>query len=396
MSALEGVRVLELGQLIAGPFAGALLANHGAQVIKVEPLGGDPLRTWRLLENGTSLWWKSLSRNKRCVAIDLKTEEGQALIRRLCGQVDVLIENFKPGTLEAWNLAPQTLRAQSPDLIISRVSGFGQTGPYAHRPGYASVCEAMGGLRYINGFEGAPPVRPNLSLGDSLAGMHAAFAIMMALFQRGQLGGGQTLDISIAESCFNMLESVLPEYDRLGEIRGPSGSSLTGVAPTGTYRTRDERWLSIGANGERLFAKLCEAMEKPQLHRDPRYADNPARVANRRTLEAHIEAWVSDHDLDWLCARLESFGVPFGPVYTAKDIAEDPHFAARELFVSPESGEGGPLPALLPRLERSSGEVRFEGPDLGAHTIEVLKEQLGLKTEELDALIGAGIIVAKR
>jgi crotonobetainyl-CoA:carnitine CoA-transferase CaiB-like acyl-CoA transferase len=388
LSPLAGVRVLELGQLLAGPFAGCVLGYFGAEVIKVEPLNGDPLRNWRVLRDGTSLWWYSLARNKKSVAIDLQTDTGRELVRKLAAQCDVLIENFKPGTMEKWGLGPEHLKALRPDLIYTRVSGYGQTGPYASKPGFASVCEAVGGLRYVNGFPDRPPVRPNLSLGDSLAGMHAVVGTLLALFARGKgraaEGRGQVVDVAIYESIFNMLEGIVPEYDAAGVVRGPSGSTLTGIVPSNTYLCGDDKYVVIGANGDSLFQRLMRAIGKPEMASDARYANNAGRVQHEREIDEVISAWTRANDSATVLKALDDISVPGGPIYSVADMAADPHFNARGLFQSVEI-DGRPLkiPAITPLLSETPGATRTPGPKLGEHTDEVLRSMAGATETEL-------------
>ena len=381
---LAGVRVLELGQLIAGPFAGSVLGYFGAEVIKIEPLNGDPLRNWRVLRDGTSLWWYSLGRNKKSVALDLQTDVGRDLVRKLAAQSDVLIENFKPGTMEKWGLGPTELKALRPDLIYTRVSGYGQTGPYASKPGFASVCEAIGGLRYVNGFADRPPVRPNLSLGDSLAGLHAIIGVLLALVARGKTARGQVVDVAIYESVFNMLEGVVPEFDGAGVVREPSGSTLTGIVPSNTYRCRDEKYVVIGANGDSLFQRLMRAIGKPEMAADPRFANNAGRVQHEHEIDAAITAWTQANDSATVLRTLDEISVPGGPIYSVADMAADPHFAARGLFQSVEV-EGQPLkvPAIVPFLSETPGATRHAGPKLGEHTDEVLSSLAGASAADL-------------
>ncbi|MFL6577475.1 MAG: CaiB/BaiF CoA transferase family protein, partial [Povalibacter sp.] len=331
---LEGVRVLEVGQLLAGPFAGCVLGYFGAEVIKIEPRGGDPLRNWRVLRDGTSLWWYSLARNKKSVAIDLQTDEGRDLTRKLASQCDVLIENFKPGTMEKWGLGPETLKSLRPDLIYTRVSGYGQRGPYASKPGFASVCEAIGGLRHINGFPDRPPVRPNLSLGDSLAGLHAVIGILLALLaKRGPTQGqGQTVDVAIYESVFNLMEGIVPEYDGAGLVRGPSGSTLTGIGPSNTYRCFDGKYIVIGANGDSLFQRLMRALGRNDMAEDPRFANNAGRVTHEREIDEVIARWAAARDSHDVLKVLDEISVPGGPIYRGADMMNDAHFNARGLF----------------------------------------------------------------
>lgn len=396
---LEGVRVLEMGQLLAGPFAGTILAYFGAEVVKVEPPGtGDPIRHWRLVEDGSSLWWHSVGRNKKCVTLDLRRDEGRRLARRLAAEVDVLIENFRPGTLEKWGLGPEDLKADHPDLIFARVSGYGQTGPYASRPGYASVCEGVGGLRYLNGFPDRPPVRPNLSLGDSLAGLHAAFGIVLALLHRERASAlpaaaGQVVDVAIYEAVFNMLESVVPEYDRCGEVRGPSGSTITGIVPTNTYLCRDGKHVIIGGNGDSIFRRLMRAAGRPEMADDPRLADNVGRVERQEEVDGAIGAWTATLAAAEVLERLEQAGVPAGPINSVADMVEDAHFQARGLFEDVEVG-GRPLkiPALLPKLSSTPGRTRWPGPAVGAHNREILGGWLGLSAAEIDRLAAEQVI----
>ncbi len=393
---LAGIRVLELGQFVAGPTATLLLGYFGAEVIKIEPPGGDPIRAWRAVDRGTSLWWRSIARNKKCLSIDLKRRRGQALVRRLVAQSDVLVESFRPGTLAKWNLAPADLRRQHPKLILAQVSGFGQTGPYAARPGYASVCEAFGGFRHVTGMPGEPPVRPNLSIGDTLAGLHAALGIVMALYQRDAQpsgGTGQVVDTAIYESVFSLLESVVPEFDRLGLVRQPSGTTITGVAPTGTYRCHDGKPVVIGANSDSLFRRLCDAMGRPDLADEPAYRDNEGRAAHQAELDGVIGQWSQGHSATEVMARLEAAAVPCSPIYDAADILADPHYRARDQFEPVAvDGEQLLLPAIAPKLEETPGRTAWPGPELGAHTDEVLGGLLGLSAAEILELRSAGVV----
>ncbi len=391
---LHGVRVLELGQLMAGPFAGTLLAYFGAEVVKVEPPGtGDPVRNWRVLDQGTSLWWSSLGRNKRCVTLDLRQEPGRALVRRLAAQADVLIENFKPGTLEKWGLGPAVLQADNPRLIYTRVSGFGQTGPYAQRPGYASVCEAVGGLRHVTGQPGAPPVRANLSLGDTVAGLHAALGVLLALLARQNGSPGQVVDVAIYEAVFNLLEAVIPEFDRKGIVREPSGTTITGIVPTNTYCCADGKYVVIGANGDSVYRRLMTAAGRVDLAQDPRLADNAGRVAHQAEVDQAIAAWTATLPAAQVLEHLEAASVPAGSIYSVADMFADPHFHARGLFENVEVG-GQPLkiPAILPKLSATPGATTWPGPPIGAHNHEVLSGWLGLTAEEITALAAQGVI----
>jgi crotonobetainyl-CoA:carnitine CoA-transferase CaiB-like acyl-CoA transferase len=391
---LDGVRVLELAQLVAAPTAAALLGYFGADVVKVEePGAGDPLRTWRVTDDaGTSFWWRSLARNKRCITLDLRRAEGRDVARRLAARADVLVESFRPGTLERWGLGPDVLLADNPRLVVARVSGFGQTGPYAHRPGYASIAEAYGGLRHLTGFPGEPPVRANLSLGDSLAGLHAAFGVLLALRARDATGRGQVVDVALTESVFAMLESVIPDFAGAGVVRGPSGTTITGVAPSDAYPTRDGRHVVIGANGESVFRRLMHAIGRADLAADPGLAGNAARVAAQREIDAAITDFTSARDVDAVLAALEAAEVPVGPIHDAAAMLHDPQFVARGLFERAESdGIAYTLPAMFPRLTETPGVTRFAGPAHGAHTREVLREA-GLDDAAIDALAQAGVI----
>jgi len=341
---------------------------------------------------GTSFWWRSLARNKRCITLDLRRAEGRDVARRLAARADVLVESFRPGTLERWGLGPDVLLADNPRLVIARVSGFGQTGPYAHRPGYASIAEAYGGLRHLTGFPGEPPVRANLSLGDSLAGLHAAFGVLLALRARDATGRGQVVDVALTESVFAMLESVIPDVAGAGVVRGPSGTTITGVAPSDAYPTRDGRRVVIGANGESVFRRLMHAIGREDLGTDPRLVGNAARVAAQREIDAAITDFTSARDVDAVLAALEAAEVPVGPIHDAAAMLHDPQFVARGLFERAESeGVAYTLPAMFPRLTETPGATRFAGPAHGAHTREVLREA-GLDDAAIDALAQAGVI----
>lgn len=386
---LDGIRVLEVGQLLAGPFAACVLGYFGAEVIKIEPPGGDPLRNWRVVRDGTSLWWYSLARNKKSVTIDLQTAGGRDLVKQLAAKSDVLIENFRPGTMEKWGLGPDVLKRLRPDLIYTRVSGYGQSGPYASRPGFASVCEAVGGLRYVNGFPDRPPVRPNLSLGDSLAGLHAVIGVLLALLARGGVmkGAGQTVDIAIYESVFNLLEGVVPEYDGAGVVREPSGSTLTGIVPSNTYLCADDKYIVIGANGDSLFQRLMRALGREDMAADPRFANNAGRVKHEKEIDDVIAAWTRAQPSTHILKILDDICVPGGPIYSVADMAADSHFNARGLFEEVDvNGASLKIPAILPRLDATPGTTQWPGPKLGEHTDEVLGGLLGLTGEQLMAL----------
>jgi crotonobetainyl-CoA:carnitine CoA-transferase CaiB-like acyl-CoA transferase len=394
---LDGIRVLELGQLLAGPFAGCILAYYGAEVIKVEPPGdGDPLRQWRILDDdGTSFWWRSLGRNKKCVTADLRQEEGRDLVRRLAGKCQVLVENFRPGVMEKWGLGPADLWADNPGLIYARISGYGQNGPYASKPGFASVCEGVGGLRYVNGKPGEPPMRPNLSLGDTLAGLHTALGVVMACLHqaRNPGAGGQVIDTALYEAVFNMLEAVVPEYDGAGVVREPSGSTITGIVPTNTYRCSDGKFIIIGANGDSIFRRLCEAMERPDMATDPRLAGNAGRVEQEEEIDAAISAWTGALDSAAALRLLEEARVPAGPIYSVADMMTDPHFMARGLFEEVDvNGEPLKIPALVPRMSGTPGRTDWPGPEVGAFNEEVYGDLLGLSAGEIERLAEEGIL----
>ncbi len=391
---LAGIRVLELGQLLAGPFCGTILGYFGAEVIKVEPPGvGDPIRKWRVLEDGTSLWWRSLARNKKCITVDLKSPRGRDLVRRLAGRSDVLIENFRPGTMEKWELGPEVLRGDNPGLVYTRISGYGQTGPYADKPGFASVCEGFSGFRHINGFPDRPPVRPNLSMGDTLAGIHAALGVVMALLSREREGGGDVIDATLFESIFNIMEAVVPEYDGAGVVREPSGSTLTGIVPSNTYRCADGRYVIVGGNGDSIFKRLMEMVGRDDLADDPRLAHNDGRVRHEAEIDEVLAGWAASVDSDEALRLLEAARVPAGPIYSVREMMTDPQFIARGLFEQVEiNGRPLKIPALAPRMERNAGITRWPGPDLGAHNAEVLEQILGIDADELAALRADGVI----
>jgi crotonobetainyl-CoA:carnitine CoA-transferase CaiB-like acyl-CoA transferase len=394
---LVGIRVLELGSLLAGPFVGRLLGDFGAEIIKAEPPGvGDPLREWGPDRyKGRSLWWPVQSRNKKLITLNLRDERGQDLCRRLAAESDVLVENFRPGTLERWGLAPEELHEINPDLIVARVSGFGQTGPYASRAGFASVGEAMGGIRYINGFPDQPPPRTGISLGDSLAAMFAAQGILMSLVHRERNGGGQVVDASILESCFALLESMVPEYDRLGSIREPSGTVLGHVAPSNIYRSKDGRWVVIAANAETLWKRLCETIGRPDLLEDPRFETHRDRGHNMEALDKIIGEWAGRHDAEEIDRIMAEAGVVSGPVNSIADIFEDPHFEDREMLVPMEDPELGELtsPGIIPKLSETPGAAAFTGAwELGERNSEIYGRLLGLSETEIAQLAQDGVI----
>jgi formyl-CoA transferase len=396
---LEGVRLVELGQLLAGPFTGRLLGDMGAEIIKVEAPGKpDPIRDWgKARYKGRSLWWPVQSRNKKCVTLNLRHEKGQALLLRLVEHADVLVENFRPGTLERWNLGYDRLSEVNPKLVLARVSGYGQTGPYAERAGFASVSEAMGGIRHINGFPDQPPPRMHLSIGDSLAGMFAAQGILSALYWRDALGGGvgQVVDVSLMEAAFALLESTVPEYDRLGIVRGPQGTNLKGIAPSNIFKSSDDHWVVIAANADNVFKRLCEAMDQPELADDERFATHNARGDNQDEIEGIVAAWAKERTAREIDHVLNAAGVICGPIYTVADIFEDPQFAARDMLLKHEDPEFGEYigPGIVPKLSRTPGAVRWSAPwDEGSHNSEIYGGLLGLTDEELGELKEEGIL----
>ncbi|MBI5718282.1 MAG: CoA transferase [Burkholderiales bacterium] len=374
--ALQGLRVLELGQLIAGPFAGKTLADFGADVVKIEPVqGGDPLRTWRLLRDGTSVWWEVQSRNKRSVALDLRTAEGQAAVRALAAEADVLIENFKPGTLEGWGLGWEALHALNPKLVMLRISGFGQTGPDAGKPGFGVLGEAMGGLRHLTAEPGRVPVRVGVSLGDTLAALHGVIGVLLALRHREVSGGeGQMIDVALYESVFNVMESLLPEYDAFGAVRGPAGSALPGIAPSNAYACDDGAYVLVAGNGDGIFRRLMGAIGRADLASDPDLARNDGRVAHVAEIDAAIGAWTAARPIDEVIRGLEAAAVPVGRIYTVADIARDPQYLARGMIVQTADADGRPLkvPGIVPKLSATPGRLRLPAPRLGQHNASVL------------------------
>jgi len=396
---LTGLRVIELGTLLAGPFTGRLLGDMGAEIIKVEAPGKpDPIREWgKARYQGRSLWWPVQSRNKKCITLNLRDERGQQLLLRLVEHADVVTENFRPGTLEKWGLGYDALSAVNPRVVLARISGYGQTGPYAERAGFASVSEAMGGIRHLNGFPGEAPPRMHLSLGDSLAGMFAAQGILSALYWRDVAGGGvgQVVDVSLMEAAFALLESTVPEYDRLGIVRGPQGTNLKGIAPSNIFRSRDEKWIVIAANADNVFARLCEAIGRPELATDEKFATHLARGEHQDEIEGIVADWAVLHDAAEIDRVLNEAGVICGPIYTIADIFEDPQFQAREMLLEHhDPGFGSYIgPGIVPKLTRTPGAVRWSAPwEEGSHNDEIYGELLGLGEDELAPLREDGVI----
>ena len=393
---LQGVRVVEMGSLLAGPFCGQLLGDFGAEVIKVEPPGqGDPMRQWGRQANGRGLWWPIIARNKKSVTLDLRRPQGQELARRLVARCDILVENFRPDTLERWGLSYEALSADNPGLIMVRVSGYGQTGPYRDKAGFGGVAEAMGGLRYITGYPDRPPTRVGISIGDTLAGTLGALGALVALRHRDQHGGrGQVVDVAIFEAVLTYMESLIPEYALAGYVRERSGSVLPGIAPSNIYPTADGTWIVMGANADNVFQRLCQAMGRPEMAQDPRFRDHRSRGQHMELLDDIIAQWTSTLNADQLLQILDQAGVPAGRIYTAREMLEDPHFRAREDVVWVQAPGIGAMPMqnVFPKLSQTPGRVRWAGPELGQHNEEVFGGLLGLDGATLDALREQGVI----
>jgi formyl-CoA transferase len=391
---LAGLKVVELGQLIAGPFAAKTLADFGADVIKIEaPRTGDPLRKWRLLKDGTSVWWQVQSRNKRSVALDLRQAEAQEIVRKLALDADVLIENFRPGAMEGWGLGPDELLALNPRLIMLRISGYGQTGPYRDRPGFGVVAEAMSGLRHLTGEPGRVPVRVGVSIGDTLAALHGVIGILLALQHRHASGKGQVVDVALYEAVFNCMESLLPEYSAFGAVRGPAGSALPGIAPSNAYACKDGGYALIAGNGDSIFKRLMTVMNRQDLGNDPALSDNTGRVARVLEIDAAIGQWTAGLTVDEVLAALEHAEVPAGKIYTVADIAADPHYAARGMLQKVQMDDGSELavPGFVPKLSATPGSQRRNAPALGQDTDAVLRE-VGLTEAQISALRERGIV----
>ena len=395
---LVGLKVLELGQLIAGPFAAKTLADFGAEVIKIEPPGaGDALRKWRLLKDGTSVWWQVQSRNKRSVALDLKQPEAQDIVRKLALDADVLIENFRPGAMEGWGLGPDELLKLNPRLIMLRISGYGQTGPYRDRPGFGVVAEAMSGLRHLTAEPGHVPVRVGVSIGDTLAALHGVIGILLALQHQQKTGVGQVIDVALYEAVFNCMESLLPEYSAFGAVRGPAGSALPGIAPSNAYRCSDGGYALIAGNGDSIFKRLMKVIARDDLAADPGHADNAGRVARVAELDTAIGLWTSTRTVDEVMAALDAAAVPAGRIYTVADIAADPHYQARGMLDSVRMEDGTTLavPGITPKLSLTPGRHRRNAPTLGQDTDAVLHE-LGLTPAQIQALKDKGIVAGQQ
>jgi len=392
---LQGVRVIELGALIAGPYAAGLLAQFGAEVIKIESPGeGDPLRTWRKMHEGTSLWWYSQSRNKKSITVNLKDKRGQQIVRDLVRGADIVIENFRPGTLEKWGLGWDDLARVKPSLIMVRVSGYGQSGPYKERPGFAAIAESVGGLRYLAGYPDRPPVRVGISLGDSLASLYGVIGALLALHHHKVNGGtGQLIDVALYEAVFGVMESLIPEYSAFGYVRERSGASLPGIAPSNTYPCRDGRYVIIAGNADNIFRRLMGAIGRRDLADDPRLARNDGRVAYVELIDEAICAWTGTHAIEDVLATLEAAAVPCGPIFTAAEIHADPHYRARGMLEEHALPDGKlvEFPGVVPKLSASPGRTRWLGPTLGEHTAEVLAD-IGIDAAAHEELQRAGIV----
>ncbi|MEN9899071.1 MAG: hypothetical protein RLZZ152_115 [Pseudomonadota bacterium] len=392
--ALAGLKVVELGQLIAGPFAAKTLADFGADVIKIEPPGaGDPLRQWRLIKDGTSVWWQVQSRNKRSLALDLRQSEAQAIVRKLVKEADVLIENFRPGAMESWGLGPDALLELNPGLIMLRISGYGQSGPYKDKPGFGVVAEAMGGLRHLSAEPGRLPVRVGVSIGDTLASLHGVIGILMALHEKQRSGLGQVIDVALYEAVFNCMESLLPEYSAFGAVRGPAGSALPGIAPSNAYLCKDGKCALIAGNGDSIFKRLMLAIGRADLADDPALTDNAGRVKRVEEIDAAIGAWTSKFNVTEVLAVLDQAAVPAGRIYTVEDIAADPHYLARGMLAEVSMSDGSLLkvPGMVPKLSRTPGQHRRNAPSLGQDTDAVLLD-LGITADQIIEMRKRGIV----
>lgn len=395
--ALEGLKVLEMGQLIAGPFASRLLAEFGAEVIKVEsPATGDAIRSWRVVENGTSLWWYVQSRNKKSITIDLRQTEGQDLIRNLVKEIDILIENFRPGTMEKWGLSYEELKEINPRLIMIRVSGYGQDGPYKDKPGFGSIGEAMGGLRYITGYPDRPPTRVGISIGDSLSALYSVIGALMAVYHRdvNGTGEGQVIDVALYESVFSLMESMVPEFDRAGLVRERTGSTLPGITPSNTYMCADGKFVVIGANGDAIFKRLMYAMGREDVAEDPQFENNAKRSEHAEYLDGLIEGWTKSLPFLEVMEYLDKAKVPAGSIYSVEDIMHDPHYQARKMIqeVAVEGLGMLKMPGIVPKMSATPGGIEWAGPKLGQHTEDVLEEKLRLTDEKIRDLKEKGII----
>jgi formyl-CoA transferase len=393
MEPLANLKVIEMGQLIAGPFAAKTLGDFGADVIKIEaPIVGDALRKWRLLKDGTSVWWQVQSRNKRSLSLDLKLVEAQEIVRALIKEADILIENFRPGTLESWGLDPQDMLQINPKLIVLRISGYGQTGPYRDKPGFGVVAEAMGGLRHLTAEPGRTPVRVGISIGDTLASLHGVIGILLALQERHTSGKGQIIDIALYEAVFNCMESLLPEYSAFGEVRQAAGSALPGIAPSNAYQCRDGRYVLIAGNGDSIFKRLMQVIGREDLGQDAELGSNDGRVKRVGELDQAIGVWASQRTAEQVLEALDQASVPAGKIFTVEDIAKDPHYHARGMIETIHMKDGSSLkvPGIVPKLSRTPGSIKSLAPEVGEQTDQILQE-IGLSTQQIAALKEKGI-----
>jgi crotonobetainyl-CoA:carnitine CoA-transferase CaiB-like acyl-CoA transferase len=399
MGPLAGIKVLELGTLIAGPFCARMLAEFGAEVIKVEaPNGGDPLRQWRVLKDGTSLWWSVQSRNKKSITLNMKDERARAIAKELALEADIVIENYRPGVLEKWGIGYEQLRAANPAAIMVRLSGFGQTGPMKDQPGFGAIGESMGGLRYVSGHADRPPVRVGVSIGDSVAALHGVIGAMMALRHRDATGGrgagqGQMVDVALYESVFNLMESLVPEFDHAGVVRERTGGALPGIVPSNTYTTGDGEHIVIAGNGDAIFKRLMLAMGRIDMAGDPQLARNDGRVPRTAEIDAAIQAWCDTQTIDGALATLTAADVPAGKIYSVRDMMSDAQFIARGMFEQHQFADGTPvkMPAITPKMSATPGQTKWLGPELGQHTNEVLSS-LGYSADDIAALRADGAL----
>jgi len=392
---LSDIRVLEMGSLIAGPFAGRLFGDFGAEVIKVEPPKiGDPLRKWRLLKNGTSLWWFVQSRNKKCITLNLREKEGQEIIKRLTSHIDIVIENFKPGTMEKWGLGYEDLKKINPSIIMVRISGYGQDGPYSAKPGFGSVGEALGGIRHLTGYPNLPPTRTGISIGDSLAAMYGVMAAMMALHHRHKTKEGQYIDVALYEAVFSLMESLVPEFDQFKFIRERSGSTLPGIAPSNIYLCKDGKYIVIGANGDSIFKRLTKAIERPDLEESEEFVSNEGRAKKAEWIDKQIEEWTKKRSSDEVLKILDLHQIPSGPIYNVEDMFKDAHFKAREMLpsINIDEKEELKMPGIVPKFSKTPGKIRWAGAKLGAHNSEIYKGVLNMSDAELKKLKKNSII----
>lgn len=386
---LSDIKVLEMGSLIAGPFAGRLFGDFGAEVIKVEPpVVGDPLRNWRLLKNGTSLWWYVQSRNKKCITLNLKEKEARGIILKLVERMDIVIENFKPGTMEKWGLGYEDLKRANPKIIMVRISGYGQDGPYASKPGFGSVGEALGGIRHLTGYPDLPPTRAGISMGDSIAAIYAVMSAMMAIHHRANSGEGQYIDVALYEAVFSLMESLVPEFDQFEFIRERTGSTLPGIAPSNIYLCKDDKYIVIGANGDSIFKRLTKAIERPDIEKNEEFFSNEGRAKRAEWIDEQITKWTVKRDSSEALKILDEYQIPSGPIYNVKDMFKDAHFKARNMLPKVKVDGVGELsmPGIIPKFSKTPGKIKWAGALLGAHNMEIYRDMLGIGEEELEMM----------